>query len=184
MKNLKLSWTTTVKILSSLAIVALLAGCAWMQPVSPTPIATPGGVWDSVATPVASSATGLWWPLLFSGFLAIMAGIINAVIFRGGHKIFLLGIVLASIPPIADYMMRQSALVISLTVLALSIMLIIYVAGKWLGWRAFGNELKPLVSKVKDRREDYTAEEAITIIENANIERPKSLQTKIQGELK
>ena len=155
-----------------------------MQPASPTPITTPGGIWDSMATPVASSATGLWWPLLFSGFLAIMAGIINAVIFRGGHKIFLLGIVLASIPPIADYMMRQSALVISLTVLAISIMLVIYVAGKWFGWRAFGNELKPLTSKVKDRREDYTAEEAINIIENANLERPKSLQTKIQGELK
>ena len=184
MRNLNKSSIRLIRVLSSLAILFTLVGCAWMQPASPTPITTPGGIWDSMATPVASSATGLWWPLLFSGFLAIMAGIINAVIFRGGHKIFLLGIVLASIPPIADYMMRQSALVISLTVLAISIMLVIYVAGKWFGWRAFGNELKPLTSKVKDRREDYTAEEAINIIENANLERPKSLQTKIQGELK
>ena len=153
-----------------------------MQPTqSPT---TPDGVWDSIATPVASSATGLWWPLLFSGFLAIMAGIINAVIFRGGHKIFILGVILAIIPPIADYMMRQSALVISLTVLTLSIMLVIYVAGKWFGWRALGSELKPLAEKAKNKKEDYTAEDAMTIIESANTERPKSLQSKIQGELK
>jgi len=183
MKSLRLNWIHIIKILSSLTILLVLVGCAWMQPMQ-TPSTTPGGIWDSVATPVASSATGLWWPLLFSGFLAIMAGIINAVIFKGGHKIFMLGIVLAVIPPTADYMMRQSALVISLTVLAISIMLIIYVAGKWFGWRTFGREIRPLTDKVKDWKQDYTAEEAITIIENANTERPKSLQSKIQGELK
>ena len=81
-------------------------------------------------------------------------------------------------------MMRQSALVISLTVLTLSIMLVIYVAGKWFGWRALGSELKPLAEKAKNKKEDYTAEDAMTIIESANTERPKSLQSKIQGELK
>jgi len=179
-----LSLNTTLKILSSTLLFLMLVGCAWMQPTQPIIPTTPGGVWDSISTPVASSASGLWWPLLFSGFLAIMAGIINAVVFRGGHKLFLLGVFLAAVPPCADYMMRQSALVISLTVLAISIMLIIYVAGKWFGWRALGQELKPLAEKVKDRRQDYTAEQAITIIENANTQRPKSLQSKIQGELK
>ena len=183
MRSLDINWKKNLKIVSSLLVALLLVGCAWMQPTQSPPV-TPGGVWDSISTPVASSASGLWWPLLFSGFLAIMAGIINAVVFRGGHKIFVLGVILAAIPPTADYMMRQSALVISLTVLALSIMLIIYVAGKWFGWKALGRELKPLAAKVKDRGQDYTAEEAITIIENANTERPKSLQSKIQGELK
>jgi cytochrome c-type biogenesis protein CcmH/NrfG len=112
-----------------------------------------------------------------------MAGIVNAVVFRGGHKLFMLGILLAAVPPVADYVMRQSALVISLTVLAISLMMLIYVAGKWFGWRALGQELKPLAAKAKDKRQDYTAEQAMTIIENANNERPKSLQTKIQGEI-
>ena len=182
MRNLNKSSISLIQILSSLFIIFILVGCAWMQPTPSMPI-TPTGAWESIYTPVASSAAGLWWPLLFSGFLAIMAGIINAVVFRGGHKLFLLGVFLAAVPPIADYMMRQSALVISLTVLALSIMMLIYVAGKWFGWRALGKEIKPLATKVKDKGQDYTAEQALTIIENANTERPKSLQSKIQGEL-
>lgn len=182
MRSLRRNWIVITKVTASIGLGLLLVGCSWLQPVQPPPV-TPGSVWDSVATPVASSASGLWWPLLFSGFIAIMAGIVNAVVFRGGHKLFMLGILLAAVPPVADYVMRQSALVISLTVLAISLMMLIYVAGKWFGWRALGQELKPLAAKAKDKRQDYTAEQAMTIIENANNERPKSLQTKIQGEI-
>jgi hypothetical protein len=178
---LKINWINTVKILSSAIAMAFLTGCQMFQPTAPS--LTPGGALESLYIPVASSASGLWWPLLFSGFLAILAGIINAVVFRGGHKIFLLGILLASIPPIADYMMRQSSLVISLTVLTASLMMLVWVAGKWFGWRAFGKEIKPLTYMVRDKRHNYTAEDALTIIESANTKRPKDLQSKIQGEL-
>ena len=181
MKNLRRNWMSAVKILSSLFLVLLLTGCSLFQPI-PAPV-DPGGAFESLYTPVASSASTLWWPMLFSGFLAIMAGIINAVVFRSGHKLFMLGILLAAIPPIADYILRQSAFVISLTVLAISLMMLVWVMGKWFGWRSFGNEIKPLADKAKDRGQDYTAERAMTIIGSANTGRPKSLQSKIKGEL-
>lgn len=182
MINLKLKKLNRIKTLSSLVVPVILAGCH-MFPAAPKPTTLDGDALSSLYTPVASSAAGLWWPLLFSGFLAILAGIVNAVIFRGGHKLFLLGILLAAIPPVSDYMMRQSSLIISLTVLTVSLMMLVWVAGKWFGWKALGKELKPLTHLVKDKRNNYTAEEAVTIIEGVNNKSPKKLQSKIQGEL-
>ena len=170
-------------IFLSLTSLASLAGCHTLQTVGGDSL-DPSNAMESLYTPVASSATGLWWPMLFSGFLAIIAGVVNTVVFGRGHKLFLLGIALAAIPPIADYVLRQSSFVISLTVLSLSLMMLVWVVGKWFGWRTFGKELKPVVDKVKDKADNYTAEDALTIIEGASIDRPKSLKSKIKGDTK
>jgi hypothetical protein len=171
-----------LKTLSITAVAVVLSGCQLFQP-TPHPM-NPTGAIQSLYTPVASSASGLWWPLLFSGFLAIIAGVVNAVVFGRGHKLFLLGLTLAAIPPVTDHVMRQSSLIISLTVLSISIMLLVWVGGKWFGWKMFGKQLKPLADKVKDKSQNYTAEDALTIIEGASINRPKSLKSKIEGDIK
>ena len=63
-------------------------------------------------------------------------------------------------------------------------MLLVWVGGKWFGWKMFGKQLKPLADKVKDKSQNYTAEDALTIIEGASINRPKSLKSKIEGDIK
>ncbi len=180
MKYSNKNWMVTS--LSVLGVLAL-SSCRSFQSVGADSL-NPSNAVESLYTPVASSATGLWWPMLFSGFLAIIAGVVNTVVFGRGHKLFILGVTLAAIPPIADYVLRQSSFVISLTVLSLSLMMLVWVVGKWFGWRTFGKELKPVVDKVKDKSDNYTAEDALTIIEGASLNRPKSLKSKIEGDTK
>tara|TARA_Y100000310_G_scaffold337272_2_gene423932 strand:+ start:455 stop:988 length:534 start_codon:yes stop_codon:yes gene_type:complete len=155
--------------LTLLALLAVVLGCATTGPKVPTP----SNPFESIYMPVASADTALWWPLLFSGFLAIAAGLVNSFIFGKGLKLFIIGVILASIPPVADHTLRQSALFISLTVLAISVMLIVWVGGKWFGWRWMSKEMKPITQGMKEKK--FTPEEAADIIESTVLTRPRKV---------
>tara|TARA_Y100000034_G_C6713789_1_gene315424 strand:+ start:208 stop:726 length:519 start_codon:yes stop_codon:yes gene_type:complete len=164
-------------LISFLLLVVCLVACETTP--SHTSITPPTDPWNSLYQSVASPDTALWWPLLFSGFLAIAAGLVNSFVFGRGSKLFILGIVLACIPPIADYTLRQSAFVVSLTVLSISIMLIVWVGGKWFGWRGFRREMEPIAQNLKEN--NYTPEEAAAIIETTVSQKPKGLMKPKKG---
>lgn len=166
----------TIKSLSKLLTLTtttiFIGGCATTRPTVPSP----SNPFESIYLPVASADTALWWPLLFSGFLAIAAGLVNSFIFGKGLKLFVIGVILACIPPVADHTLRQSALFISLTVLAISIMLVVWVGGKWFGWRWMSKEIKPITQGMKDKK--FTSEEAADIIESTVLTRPRTIVKK------
>ncbi len=159
--------------LTALSLPLVVWGCATTGQATPSPT----NPFESIYLPVASADTALWWPLLFSGFLSIAAGLVNSFIFGKGMKLFVVGVLLACIPPVADHTMRQSALFISLTVLAISIMLVVWVGGKWFGWRWMSKEMQPVAQGMKDKK--FTTEEAADIIESAVVTRPRNIAKKL-----
>ena len=167
-----------MKILISLLLLALFVGCEAFQPTHST-IPVPTNPFSSMFQSVASPDQALWWPLLFSGFLAIAAGIVNSFVFGRGSKLLVIGILLACIPPIADYTLRQSALVVSLTVLLASGMLLAYVGGKWFGWKGVTKEIAPIAKNLKEK--NWTPEEAAAIIETTVSQSPRNVSNINKG---
>ena len=83
-----------------------LSGCSAFQPLfSPKPTATEA---MNIVSAVAESSN-LWFPIMFAGFLALLAGIINLVFLRGGAKLLIIGVLLALTHPIAEMVIASVA---------------------------------------------------------------------------
>ena len=121
-----------------------LSGCSAFQPLfSPKPTATEA---MNIVSAVAESSN-LWFPIMFAGFLALLAGIINLVFLRGGAKLLIIGVLLALTPPIAEMVIASVAPWIGNIVAISGLGLLGVVLGRWFG-------RKDIVSRVR-LREDF-----------------------------
>jgi len=112
------------------ATACCLMGCSALRPIF-SPKATTKEAMDIVATAVDS--TNLWWPIMFAGFLALLAGIVNLVFLRGGAKLLIIGVLLALTPPVAEMILASIVPWVSIVVGLLGLALLGIVLGRWFG---------------------------------------------------
>ena len=126
--------------------VCFLMGCSTMQPLfSPRSAAV-----DAVETVSAvANSSNLWLPIMFTGFLALLAGIINLVFLRGGAKLFIIGVLLALTPPVAEMILSSIAPWIGILIAVIGLALLGCVFGRWYG-------RKDIMKRAKARA-DYIA---------------------------
>lgn len=125
----------------------ILTGCSALQPLfSPKPTAAEA---MNIVSTVAESSN-LWFPIMFAGFLALLAGIINLVFLRGSAKLLVIGVLLALTPPIADMVLTSIAPWIGIIVAISGLALLGIVAGRWFG-------RKDIIRRA-EARADYIAE--------------------------
>jgi len=119
------------KVITGIGAIAFcLMGCSALRPIF-TPKATATDAMGIVATAVES--TNLWWPIMFAGFLALLAGIVNLVFLRGGVKLLAIGVLLALTPPVAELVITSIMPWISIVVGLLGLALLGIVLGRWFG---------------------------------------------------
>ena len=80
-----------------------------------------------------ADTSNLWFPIMFAGFLALLAGIINLVFLRGGAKLFVIGVLLALTPPVADMVIASIAPWVGIVVAVSGLALLGIVIGRWYG---------------------------------------------------
>lgn len=130
------------KVITGIGAIAFcLMGCSALRPIF-TPKATATDAMGIVATAVES--TNLWWPIMFAGFLALLAGIVNLVFLRGGAKLLVIGVLLALTPPVAQAVVVSLTPWIAVVVAIAGLGLLGIVLGRWFGRR-------DIVKQVKDR---------------------------------
>ena len=113
-------------------MLVCLIGCSALQPIfAPKP--TSQQALDIVSGAVES--TNLWWPIMFAGFLALLAGIVNLVFLRGGAKLLAIGVLLALTPPIAQAVVVSLTPWIAIVVAIAGLGLLGIVFGRWFGRR-------------------------------------------------
>jgi uncharacterized membrane protein len=112
------------------ATALCLLGCSTLQPLfSPRSAAV-----DAVdAVSAVANTSNLWFPIMFAGFLALLAGIINLVFLRGGAKLFVIGVLTALTPPVADMVLSTIAPWVSIIVSVSGLALLGIVIGRWYG---------------------------------------------------
>lgn len=87
----------------------------------------------------ATANSGLWWPFMLTGFIALVAGIINLVFLRGGAKLLVIGVLLALTPPISEMVLTSIMPWIALVVGLAGLALVGIVVGRVVGRRDIGN---------------------------------------------
>lgn len=112
------------------ATAICLAGCSALQPLF-SPSSTTADALDAVSA--VANTSNLWFPIMFAGFLALLAGIINLVFLRGGAKLFVIGVLLALTPPIADMVLSSIAPWVGIIVAVSGLALLGIVVGRWFG---------------------------------------------------
>ena len=148
-----------IKIITGVSSVAFcLAGCSALQPIF-SPRATSTEAMDIVATAVGSSI--LWWPIMFAGFLALLAGIVNLVFLRGGAKLLVIGVLLALTPPIAELVLASIMPWVSIVVGLLGLALLGIVFGRWFGRKD--------ITKRIALREEYIRNAEPAILDNTEV---------------
>ncbi len=135
-----------------------LVGCSAFRPLF-SPRATPEEAIDVVATAMGSS--NLWWPIMFAGFLALMAGIINLVFLRGGAKLLVIGVLLALTPPITELVLASIMPWVSVVVGLLGLGLLAIVVGRWFGQKD--------ISKRIALREEFIRNAEPTSLDNTEV---------------
>lgn len=80
-----------------------------------------------------AETSNLWLPIMFAGFLALLAGIINLVFLRGSAKLLVIGVLLALTPPVADVVLTSIAPWIGMAVAISGLALLAIVFGRWFG---------------------------------------------------
>jgi|TARA_Y100000310_G_C20692379_1_gene823187 hypothetical protein len=125
-----LFWNRLKVIIGSGTTATCLCGCSALNPIF-SPKATTTEAMDIVATAVDSA--NLWWPIMFAGFLALVAGTVNLVFLRGGAKLLVIGVLLALTPPIAELVLTSIMPWVSLVVGLLGLALLGIVFGRWFG---------------------------------------------------
>jgi len=144
-----LFWSRYIVIVRPLATAVcllMLTGCSAFQPLfSPKP--TAAEAMDIVSTVAESS--NLWFPIMFAGFLALLAGIINLVFLRGTAKLLVIGVLLALTPPVAEVVLDSIAPWVGIIVAISGLALLSIVIGKWYGRKD--------IIKRAEARADYIA---------------------------
>lgn len=108
-----------------------LVGCSAMQRVfmsNPTPQ-------EQAMNLVSNTVDGsnLWSPIMFAGFLALVAGVVNLVFLRGSARLLIIGVLLALTPPVAEVVLQSMAPWISIFVAIAGLGLLSVVMGRWFG---------------------------------------------------
>jgi hypothetical protein len=157
----QLFWNRYKIFIGACATAVCLTGCSVMQPLfSPSSIAS-----DAVDTAVSvASSSNLYLPLMFTGFLALLAGVINLVFLRGGAKLLVIGVLLALTPPITDYVLSSISPWIGILIAVIGLALLGCVFGRWYGQ-------KDIVKRAQARA-DYivgNGQENLTKGQTANV---------------
>ena len=126
--------------------LCLLSGCSTMQPLF-SPRSTTADAVEAVSA--VANTSNLWLPIMFAGFLALLAGIINLVFLRGGAKLFVIGVLLALTPPVTDMVLSSISPWIGILVGVSGLALLGCVIGRWYG-------RKDIIKRAKARA-DYIA---------------------------
>ena len=150
-----------LKVITGLGTMLFcLIGCSALQPIfAPKPSATQAI--DMVSSAVDSSS--LWWPIMFAGFLALLAGIVNLVFLRGSAKLLVIGVLLALTPPVAQELVTSLAPWVSIIVGLAGLALLGIVFGRWFG-------RKDIIKRASERS-DYITKFGSKRISNGAVSR-------------
>ena len=124
-----------------------LIGCSAMQRVF-TPTPTPQ---EQAMNLVSNTVDGsnLWSPIMFAGFLALVAGVVNLVFLRGSAKLLVIGVLLALTPPVAEMVLQSIAPWISIFVAVAGLGLFSIVMGRWFGRKDILNRAEARADYIK-----------------------------------
>ena len=141
-----LFWNRLKVITGVGTMLVCLVGCSALQPIF-SPAQKTQQALDMVSSSVGSS--NLWWPLMFAGFLALLAGIINLVFLRGSAKLLVIGVLLALTPPVIQTVVASIAPWVSVLIALAGLASLSVVFGRWFG-------RKDIMKRAKARA-DYIA---------------------------
>tara|TARA_R110000765_G_scaffold100586_3_gene188447 strand:+ start:3704 stop:4243 length:540 start_codon:yes stop_codon:yes gene_type:complete len=153
------------------AIAVCLLGCSSLQPVS---YAHSSAVDAVQAVSSVARTSNLWLPIMFTGFLALLAGIINLVFLRGGAKLLVIGVLLALTPPITEYVLSSISPLIGILIAVIGLALLGCVVGRWYGRKDIMKRAKAradyIVGNGKDVLTKGQAADVLTNLDNKAFE--------------
>lgn len=119
--------------LATAVCLLMLTGCNALQPLFSPPKSPTADARQIVST--VAETSNLWLPIMFAGFLALLAGIVNLVFLRGSAKLLVIGVLLALTPPVADMVLSSIAPWVGIIVATTGLALLAIVFGRWFGRR-------------------------------------------------
>ena len=147
-----------------LLVVCLLAGCSSVQRIFGTSSQEPAMVVGN-----AVSSSGLWWPMLLTGFLAVIAGLANLILLRGSSRLLMIGIALAMTPPIIDALIASIAPWVALVVGLAGVIMVGAVLGRWFGRRDIGKRARQRAQYILNNGSStVTADQTAKILTHLN----------------